>query len=103
MQDWILPNRSINAEVNGENRKANIKIKYHSPGGQRAGYLGRIWCRMDKIWVTGAHMATSLESDKDFMIKKTLIPKGKYALFTILKRTIWTVIINKEPQSASGR
>ena len=49
----------------------------------------------DKIWVTGAHNATSLEVGKDFRVGDKTIPAGKYALFTIPGKEQWTVIINK--------
>lgn len=88
--------RSINAEAAGKIGNANIKIKYHSPG-----VRGRIiWGGLvpyDEVWVTGAHMATSIEIDQDFIAEGISIPKGKYALFTIPRKEEWTVILNKNP------
>lgn len=71
-----------------------VTLKYHSPG-----VKGRIiWgglVPMDQVWVTGAHMATSFDIDKDFEVEGTTIPSGKYALFTIPGKDAWIFIINK--------
>ncbi len=85
---------SISSEATGSIGGANIKINYYSPG-----VKGRIlWGGLvpyDKVWATGAHMATSVAFDKAVNIGGQEIPAGKYALFTIPGREEWTVIINK--------
>lgn len=72
----------------------NIKINYNAPA-----VRGRqIWGALvpyDKVWVTGAHNATTLEIGKPFMIGGKTIPAGKYAIFTIPGKDEWTVILNK--------
>ena len=74
-----------------------IRISYHSPA-----VRGRIvWGGLvpfDKVWVTGAHMATSVEFSSDVMIENKTVPAGKYALFTIPGKVEWFVIINKNWQ-----
>jgi hypothetical protein len=86
--------RSIKSVAVGKIGDANITISYHSPG-----VRGRtIWGGLvpyDDVWVTGAHSATSIEMDKDFMVAGTSVPKGKYALFTIPGKEEWTIILNK--------
>jgi hypothetical protein len=85
---------SIPSEATGSIGDANLKIAYHAPG-----VKGRvIWGGLvpyDKVWVTGAHMATSLETNKDLLIDGKEIKAGKYALFTIPGSDEWTVIVNK--------
>lgn len=49
----------------------------------------------DKVWVTGAHSATSIEFSKDLVIGGKLVAAGKYAFFTIPGKSEWTIIINK--------
>lgn len=73
----------------------SIKISYHSPGVRKRIIWGGL-VPYDEVWVTGAHDATALETAKDFMIDGKLIPKGKYAIFTIPGKEEWTVIINKK-------
>ena len=88
---------SLTAQAIGRIGDAEIKISYHSPS-----VRGRIvWGGLvpfDKVWVTGAHMATSLEFSNDVMIGNKTVPAGKYALFTIPGKVEWFVIINKNWQ-----
>ncbi len=86
--------RSIKSAAVGKIGDASITINYHSPG-----VRGRtIWGGLvpyNEVWVTGAHNATNIEIDKDFIVGGTRISKGKYALFTIPGKDEWTIIINK--------
>ncbi|HRG79954.1 MAG TPA: DUF2911 domain-containing protein [Cyclobacteriaceae bacterium] len=88
---------SLKAYAKGRIGEAEFKITYHSPA-----VRGRIvWGGLvpfDKVWVTGAHMATTIESNTDFILGKTVINAGKYGLFTIPGKDKWTVIINKNWQ-----
>lgn len=85
---------SLKAYAEDNLGEAEFKITYHSPA-----VRGRIvWGGLvpfDKVWVTGAHMATSIESNVDFMLDSKAIPAGKYGFFTIPGKEKWTVIINK--------
>lgn len=85
---------SIKSETAGKIGAANIRILYSSPA-----VRGReIWGKLvphDKVWVTGAHNATSIETDRELMIGGRKIPPGKYAFFTMPCPDEWTVIINK--------
>ena len=86
--------KSIKAYVQNKIGAAHFKIHYHSPA-----VRGRIiWGGLvpyEQVWVSGAHNATSIESDRDFIINGRKIPAGKYAFFTIPSKEEWTVIINK--------
>lgn len=85
---------SLRAKAMGTIGSTNFAIRYHSPA-----VRGRIvWGGLvpfDRVWVTGAHMATSLEIDSDVTIGNTLVPAGKYGLFTIPGNDTWTIIINR--------
>ncbi len=84
---------SLPAQADGKVGGTEIKISYHSPA-----VRGRIvWGGLvpyDKVWVTGAHMATSIEFNQTLLIGGKEIPAGTYALFTIPGKDEWTVIIN---------
>jgi hypothetical protein len=88
---------SLDAIATGKIGDVVIKISYHSPA-----VRGRIvWGGLvpyDKVWVTGAHMATSVEFGKDVVIGGKTVLAGKYAIFTIPGKTEWTIIINKNWQ-----
>lgn len=71
-----------------------ITINYHSPA-----IRGRvIWGGLvpfDQVWVTGAHMATSIEFEGPVKIGEQELAAGKYGFFTIPSQNEWTVIINR--------
>lgn len=84
---------SLKAYAKGKIGETEFKITYHSPA-----VRGRIvWGGLvpfDKVWVTGAHMATTIECNVDFTLDTETIPAGKYGFFTIPGKDKWTVIIN---------
>lgn len=48
-----------------------------------------------EVWRTGANEATVFEVDNDVHVNNQLLPKGKYAFFTIDNGKEWTLIFNK--------
>ncbi|MCJ8163374.1 DUF2911 domain-containing protein [Pontibacter sp. E15-1] len=92
LQDTIKG--SIPSEATGNIGEANLKLAYHAPGVKGRTIWGGL-VAYDQVWVTGAHMATTLETDKALVIGGQQIPAGTYALFTIPGREEWTVILNK--------
>ncbi|GAB3833993.1 DUF2911 domain-containing protein [Pontibacter rugosus] len=85
---------SLKAEAHGMVGNAHLTINYHSPAVRGRNIWGGL-VAYDQVWVTGAHSATSLTTDKDITIGEKLLPAGKYALFTIPGKEEWTIIINK--------
>src|SRR5258706_10811892 len=87
--------KSIPKEVHIEIGEAHIMIHYYAPA-----VRGRvIWGGLvpyGEVWVTGAHKATAWEFTNSIEINKTLIPAGKYAIFTIPNKEKWIFIINKK-------
>lgn len=73
---------------------ATIKISYSAPS-----VKGReIWGKLvpyGEVWRTGANEATIFETDADIKVEGQLLPKGKYALFTIPGKDEWVIIFNK--------
>src|SRR6478735_7514182 len=87
--------KSIPKEVHTEIGDAHIMIFYTAPA-----VRGRvIWGGLvpyDEVWVTGAHKATTWEFTTSIEINSTVIPAGKYAIFTIPRKDKWTFILNKK-------
>jgi hypothetical protein len=83
------PHRTAMATINGN----HIHMEYNSPG-----VKGRvIWGGLvpyDKVWATGAHLATRIQFSKDVTINGKKIPAGQYAFFTIPGRDKWIAILN---------
>ena len=85
---------SLKAKATATLGTTHINIAYYSPA-----VRGRIiWGGLvpfDKVWVTGAHSATSIEFNQDLVIASKTIAAGKYAFFTIPGKEEWTIILNK--------
>ena len=92
--DLELPRPSPFAHVTQSIGLTDITVDYSSPGvGGRP-----IWGALvpyDKIWRTGANLATKITFTKDVLVGDKPVPAGSYAIFTIPGKTAWTVILNK--------
>lgn len=73
----------------------HVHIDYSSPG-----VKGRIiWGGLvpyDQVWVAGAHKATSIDFSGDVVVGNQPVAKGKYALFAIPGKELWTIILNRK-------
>ncbi|GHA81855.1 hypothetical protein GCM10007389_40610 [Pontibacter akesuensis] len=85
---------SLKAEAHGMIGPAHVTVAYHSPAVRGRVIWGGLVAH-DQVWVTGAHSATSLQTDQPITIGGQPLPAGKYALFTIPGEKEWTVIINR--------
>ncbi len=89
--------KSIKAFVKSKIGPAELTVSYYSPA-----VRGRIiWGGLvpyGRVWVTGAHNATSLETNTELLIGDNKLPAGKYALFTIPGEKEWAFIVNKNWQ-----
>lgn len=85
---------SLKAEAHGQIGNAHLMLNYHSPA-----VRGRmIWGGLvayNQVWVTGAHSATTLTTDKDITLGGKTLAAGKYAFFTIPGKDEWTIIKNR--------
>jgi hypothetical protein len=89
-REVLSPPRVASAEI-GESQ---VTINYSAPS-----VRGRvIWGELvpyGRIWVSGAHMATTIEFEDDMLVNGVPVPAGKYAFFTIPGDEDWTVILNE--------
>ncbi len=86
--------KSIKAYVIGNINGRQITISYHSPAVRNRIIWGGL-VPFDKPWVSGAHIATSIETKAILIFNGQEIPAGKYAFFTIPSQKDWTIILNK--------
>lgn len=49
-----------------------------------------------EVWRTGANEATTFTTNKDLLVDGSLLPAGKYTLWTIPGETSWKVIFNSQ-------
>ncbi len=76
-----------------------IRIEYSSPSVRGRKIFGSgedFLVPYGEVWRTGANEATALSTEQDILIDTFLLPKGKYALFTIPDEDSWEVIINED-------
>jgi hypothetical protein len=85
---------SLKAIATGRIKNTFITVLYHSPAVRGRVVWGGL-VPFDQVWVTGAHMATSIEFEGTATIGEQELPAGKYGLFTIPSQEEWTVVINK--------
>lgn len=83
------PHRTAMNTING----THVHIEYSSPGVKDRVIWGGL-VAYDKVWVTGAHAATTIRFYKPVEIAGKQIPAGTYALFTIPQKESWQVIFN---------
>ena len=86
----LSPDRMAMSDVGN----THVHIEYSAPSVREREIWGEL-VPFDGIWVTGAHMATSIQFMNDLLFDGNPIPAGKYALFTIPGEEEWTVILNE--------
>ncbi|MFQ5603653.1 MAG: DUF2911 domain-containing protein [bacterium] len=91
-QPRISPMASV-AQTIGDS--TTVTITYSRPGVKGRTIWGEL-VPLDKVWRTGANVATTISFNKDLVVEGQKLPAGTYALFTIPTKTKWTVIFNKE-------
>lgn len=89
-EEVLSPPREATGEVGG----SQILIDYSAPSVREREIWGEL-VSYGEIWVSGAHMATSVEFENDMLVNGEHVPAGKYAFFTIPGEESWTVILNE--------
>lgn len=84
------PHKSAMANIGD----VHVHIEYNSPSVRNRIIWGGL-VPYNQVWVTGAHMATSIHFFGDVQIAGQSIPEGKYAFFTIPSEEEWTLVLNK--------
>lgn len=72
---------------------AHVHIDYSSPSVRDRMIFGGL-VGYDRVWQSGAHKVTWLETDKDLIFEEGTLPAGKYAFFTIPGKETWRVLFN---------
>lgn len=87
----LSPRDSISVTAGG----ANLKVDYSRPSKRGRLVFGGIvpW---DRIWRTGANLATHFSTDRALAFGSTVVPPGRYSLFTLPTQSGWTLIISRE-------
>jgi hypothetical protein len=82
-------------EVVFEQGDLTIKVFYNRPSKKGREIFGGL-VPFEEVWRTGANEATTFEMNKDLQIEGETLKAGKYSLWTIPRKTTWTIIFNSE-------
>lgn len=74
---------------------SQITIDYSRPGVKGRVIFGDL-VPYGKIWRTGANGSTTITFGDDVSIDGHKVPAGKYSLYTIPGKDMWTVMLNKD-------
>jgi len=96
-QAQSLPDKSPAASISQTFGITKVEVNYHCPGVKKRTVWGNPkLVPYDSVWRTGANEATTISFSTDVMVGGQKVKQGKYALFTIPGRDMWTVIINSD-------
>lgn len=73
----------------------NIDIDYSRPGTKGRNIFGNL-VPFGKTWRTGANANTTVFFSDDVVIEGKILPKGKYALYSVPKVEKWEIIFYKD-------
>ena len=87
----VSPPDTVRGTIGG----ANIAIAYSRPAKRGRVIFGNIvpW---NQVWRTGANAATMFTTDKDLVFGSTVVPAGKYTLWTLPTPTGAKLIFNSQ-------
>ena len=91
MMGQMSPPDTVRSSVGG----ANISVAYSRPLKRGRVIFGNVvpW---NQVWRTGANAATVFSTDKDLVFGSTVIPAGKYTLWTVPTQSGAQLIFNSE-------
>jgi hypothetical protein len=87
----LSPRDTARAQIAG----ATLWVDYGRPAKRGRTIFGGVvpW---GEVWRTGANAATQFSTDKPLAFGGTVVPAGKYTLWTLPAESGWTLIINGE-------
>ena len=72
-----------------------LEVFYNRPYKKNREIFGAL-VPYDVVWRTGANEATTFQTNRDILVDGSLLPAGKYTLWTIPGETSWKVMFNSE-------
>src|SRR5881296_460528 len=86
----LSPGDSVRASLGS----AVLTVRYSRPSMRGRAIFGNVvpW---NKVWRTGANQATIFETGADLVVAGTIVPAGKYSLWTLPSPGGWKLIVNK--------
>jgi hypothetical protein len=73
-----------------------ITVEYYRPQARgRDPLFGKV-VKWGEHWTPGANWATTIELDHDVLVNGAALPKGKYAVWTVVQPDRWTVEFRRQ-------
>ncbi|HEY2825134.1 MAG TPA: DUF2911 domain-containing protein [Gemmatimonadales bacterium] len=88
----LSPRDTVRATIGG----ASLLVDYGRPFKRGRSLFGGDIVPWNQVWRTGANAATQLAIDRDLVVGGTLVPAGKYSLWTLPGPRGWKLVINSE-------
>lgn len=73
----------------------HLEVFYNRPYKKERQIFGGL-VPFGEVWRTGANEATTFYTSKDILVDGSLLPAGKYSLWTIPMEDSWKIIFNSE-------
>ena len=90
-----LPRLSPRASIMQNIGITKAEVIYHRPAVRDRKIWGDL-VPFNQVWRAGANEATTIEFSTDIKVNGHIVPKGKYAFYTIPSENEWTIIFNKK-------
>ncbi len=87
----LSPKKTVSFSVDD----LELEVFYNRPSKRDRVVFGAL-VPFNEVWRTGANEATTFETNKDLNIAGSILPAGKYTLWTIPKDNSWEVIFNSK-------
>jgi len=85
----LSPKKTVSFKVDD----LKLEVFYNRPSKRERIVFGGL-VPYNQVWRTGANEATTFETNQNLKIANTLLPAGKYTLWTIPNDTAWHVMFN---------
>lgn len=93
-----VPQASLKSQSEQVVGLTSVAVDYTRPGVKGRSVFGEM-IPYGKIWRTGANQNTTITFSDDIAINGKILPKGKYALYTVPEKNNWTVIFYKDTEN----
>jgi hypothetical protein len=85
------PRDSVKTSIGG----AEVSVNYGRPSKRGRAIMDSL-VPFGAVWRTGANQATHFKTTKSLVIGSTLVPAGRYTLYTVPGKAGWKLIVNKQ-------
>lgn len=90
-----IPDASPKCKISQKVGLTTVTVEYSRPSMKNRIVFGDL-IPYDKMWRTGQNEATTIDFSDDVLVNGELLPKGKYALYSIPGEDEWSIIFYRD-------